>query len=122
MDTTTLRTFIALAQIKNFTKTAQQLFVAQSTVTNRIRDLEMELGVPLFIRSHKQVDLTPSGQKFLDYAQRCRTSSRHRRMPRKSASARPTPFTNVTSSAASAASSKRRRTYPCTSPSVIRRP
>lgn len=46
MDTTTLRTFIALAQIKNFTKTAQQLFVAQSTVTNRIRDLEMELGVP----------------------------------------------------------------------------
>lgn len=70
MDTTTLRTFIALAQIKNFTKTAQQLFVAQSTVTNRIRDLETELGVPLFIRSHKQVDLTPSGQKFLDYAQR----------------------------------------------------
>ena len=70
MDTTTLRTFIALAQIKNFTKTAQQLVVAQSTVTNRIRDLEMELGVPLFIRSHKQVDLTPSGQKFLDYAQR----------------------------------------------------
>ena len=70
MDTTTLRTFIALAQIKNFTKTAQQLFVAQSTVTNRIRDLEMGLGVPLFIRSHKQVDLTPSGQKFLSYAQR----------------------------------------------------
>ena len=64
MDTTTLRTFIALAQIKNFTKTAQQLFVAQSTVTNRIRDLEMELGVPLFIRSHKQVDLTASGQKI----------------------------------------------------------
>lgn len=69
MDTTTLRTFIMLAQIKNFTKTAQQLFVAQSTVTNRIRDLENELGVELFIRDHKQVDLTPSGQKFLDYAQ-----------------------------------------------------
>ena len=69
MDTTTLRTFITLAQIKNFTKTAQQLFVAQSTVTNRIRDLENELGVSLFIRNHKQVDLTPSGQKFLDYAQ-----------------------------------------------------
>lgn len=70
MDTTTLRTFIALAQIKNFTKTAQQLFVAQSTVTNRIRDLEEELGKPLFIRTHKQVELTPSGEKFLDYAQR----------------------------------------------------
>lgn len=70
MDTITLRTFIALAEIKNFTKTAQQLFVAQSTVTNRIRDLERELGTSLFIRNHKQVDLTPAGQKFLDYAQR----------------------------------------------------
>ena len=70
MDTTTLRTFITLAEIKNFTKTAQQLFVAQSTVTNRIRDLETELGVALFIRNHKQVDLTPAGLKFLEYAQR----------------------------------------------------
>ena len=65
MDTTTLRTFITLAEIKNFTKTAQQLFVAQSTVTNRIRDLETELGVALFIRNHKQVDLTPAGLKSL---------------------------------------------------------
>lgn len=70
MDTTTLRTFIALSQIKNFTKTAEQLFVAQSTVTNRIRDLEAELGVPLFVRTRKQVELTPSGQKFLSYAQK----------------------------------------------------
>lgn len=64
MDTTTLRTFIALAQIKNFTKTAQQLFVAQSTVTNRIRDLETELGKSLFVRNHKQVELTPAGGKI----------------------------------------------------------
>ncbi|MCH4167026.1 MAG: LysR family transcriptional regulator [Megasphaera sp.] len=70
MDTTTLRTFIALSQIKNFTKTAQQLFVAQSTVTNRIRDLEEELGTALFIRNRKQVGLTPAGQKFQSYAQR----------------------------------------------------
>jgi LysR family transcriptional repressor of citA len=70
MDTMTLRTFIALAQIKNFTKTAQQLFVAQSTVTNRIHDLEEEVGTPLFTRSRKQVDLTPAGQKFQVYAQR----------------------------------------------------
>ena len=39
MDTTTLRTFIALSQIKHFPNTAQQLFVAQSTGTNLIRDL-----------------------------------------------------------------------------------
>lgn len=70
MDTITLRTFIALAQIKNFTRTSEQLFVAQSTVTNRIRDLERELDKKLFIRTHKQVELTPEGEKFLDYAQR----------------------------------------------------
>ena len=70
MDTMTIRTFIALAEIRNFTKTAEQLFVAQSTVTNRIRDLEEELGKPLFIRNRKQIELTPAGEKFLDYAQR----------------------------------------------------
>ena len=70
MDTSTIRTFIALAQIKNFTKTAEQLFIAQSTVTNRIHDLETELGKPLFIRNHKQIELTPAGQKFMEYAQR----------------------------------------------------
>lgn len=70
MDTITLRTFIALAQIKNFTHTSEQLFVAQSTVTNRIRDLERELNKKLFIRTHKHVELTPEGEKFLDYAQR----------------------------------------------------
>ena len=57
MNTETLRTFIAAAQIKNFTKTAEHLFIAQSTVTNRILDLESEIGKPLFTRKHKQIDL-----------------------------------------------------------------
>lgn len=69
MDTSTLRTFIALSQIKNFTKTARQLYIAQSTVTNRIRDLEKELGVLLFTRNRKQIELTSAGEKFLPYAQ-----------------------------------------------------
>ena len=64
MDTSTLRTFIALSQIKNFTKTARQLYIAQSTVTNRIRDLEKELGVLLFTRNRKQVELTSAGENF----------------------------------------------------------
>jgi DNA-binding transcriptional LysR family regulator len=70
MDTTTIRTFLLLSQIKNFTRTANQMFVAQSTVTNRIRDLEVEVGTPLFTRNHKQIELTPGGQKFLEYAKR----------------------------------------------------
>ena len=43
MDIQTLKTFIALAETKSFTKTANKLFVAQSTVTNRITELEKEL-------------------------------------------------------------------------------
>lgn len=68
MDTVNLRTFLALSEILNFTQTAQRLFVAQSTVTNRIRELEQELGVKLFSRHKKQIELTAQGEKFRSYA------------------------------------------------------
>lgn len=70
MDTQTLRTFLLLAKLKNFTQTAEQLYVAQSTVTNRIADLETELGKSLFIRSKRSVTLTPEGLSFEQYAKR----------------------------------------------------
>lgn len=70
MDTQNLRTFILLSSLKNFTHTANQLFVAQSTVTNRIAELERELGKPLFIRNKKNLTLTEEGQIFLNYAKR----------------------------------------------------
>ena len=40
MDTQILKTFVILAKLRNFTKTADELFIAQSTVTNRITELE----------------------------------------------------------------------------------
>lgn len=43
MDIEALNTFLTLANTKNYTRTAAQLFVAQSTVTNRIHELEKEL-------------------------------------------------------------------------------
>lgn len=70
MDTQTLRTFLLLAKRKNFTQTAEQLFVAQSTVTNRIADLEAELGKSLFIRNKRNVTLTEEGIAFEQYARR----------------------------------------------------
>lgn len=70
MDTQTLKTFLLLAKLKNFTQTAEQLYVAQSTVTNRIADLEAELGTPLFVRSKRSVTLTPEGLSFEQYARR----------------------------------------------------
>ena len=91
MDTNTLRTFIALAQIKNFTKTAQQLFVAQSTVTNRIHDLETELGKELFVRTHKNTpnaSLTWKSRPFRIYK-----ALRH--MPKRFTSVRPIRFMSV---------------------------
>ncbi|MGN0379971.1 MAG: LysR family transcriptional regulator [Butyrivibrio sp.] len=68
MDIETLKTFLALAETKNFTRTANQIFVAQSTITNRINELEKELGVSLFVRNNRSVELTPEGEHFLIYA------------------------------------------------------
>ena len=70
MDTQHLKTFIQLSATRNFTQTAKLLFVAQSTVTNRINELEKALDKQLFVRDKKQVALTAEGQLFLGYAQR----------------------------------------------------
>ena len=59
MDIESIRTFLILADTKNYTKTADQLFVAQSTVTNRIMELERELGARLYERTNRRVFLTP---------------------------------------------------------------
>lgn len=70
MNTETLRTFLKLAEIRNYTQTASQLYVAQSTVTNRIFELENELGFSLFVRERKNLKLTMEGEHFFDYARR----------------------------------------------------
>ena len=70
MNSDMLKTFLQLADYKNYTQTANSLFVAQSTVTNRILELEAELGKPLFIRNKKQLQLTQEGEHFLSYAKR----------------------------------------------------
>ena len=70
MNTETLKTFVLLSEVKNYTQTANQLFVAQSTVTNRIQELELELGKQLIYRNHKGLTLTSEGLLFLDYARR----------------------------------------------------
>ncbi len=65
-----LRTFVILAELKNFTQTAAKQYIVQSTVTNRIAELEKELGVSLFIRNNKSVSLTEEGSHLLEYAKR----------------------------------------------------
>ncbi len=70
MNTEELKTFIFLSKVKNFTLVAEQLFIAQSTVTNRISELEKEVGKKLFLRGSKTVKLTEAGEIFLRYAER----------------------------------------------------
>lgn len=70
METQNLKTFLLLSKIKNFTQTAEQQFVAQSTVTNRIMELEKELGKKLFSRERNNLTLTKDGEIFLEYAKR----------------------------------------------------
>ena len=70
MNTEELKTFIFLSKVKNFTLAAEQMFIAQSTVTNRIGELEKEVGKRLFSRGSKTVTLTEEGKIFLKYAER----------------------------------------------------
>ncbi|MBR2341126.1 MAG: LysR family transcriptional regulator [Clostridia bacterium] len=70
MSTEELKTFIFLSKVKNFTLAAEQLKIAQSTVTNRISELEKEVGKQLFLRVSKTVKLTEEGEIFLRYAER----------------------------------------------------
>lgn len=70
MNSEELKTFVFLSKVKNFTLAAEQLFIAQSTVTNRINELEKEVGKRLFIRGSKTVKLTEAGEIFLRYAER----------------------------------------------------
>lgn len=68
MNTEFLKTFIALVQHRNFTKTAQEMLVTQSTISSRIKKLETEIGQNLFSRNKSNVELTSSGKVFLSYA------------------------------------------------------
>ena len=70
MNTESLRTFLLVAKLKNFTRVAEQLFIAQSTVTNRIAELERELAAKLLRRDTRNVALTEQGKAFCEYARR----------------------------------------------------
>ena len=65
-----LATFVKIAEVGSFTTAANQLGYAQSTVTTQIKQLEDELGCPLFERLGRYLKLTEEGRKLLDYAGR----------------------------------------------------
>ena len=70
MDAGDLAVFAAAAKTGGITRAAETLHTVQSNVTQRIRRLEAELGVPLFNRHARGVTLTSAGAQLLPYAER----------------------------------------------------
>lgn len=68
MDTVYIKEFIVLAEICNYSRAAEMLYISQSTLFNHIRSLETDIGVPLFARRGRRIVLSESGQIFLPYA------------------------------------------------------
>ena len=70
MDLRQLEMAIAVADNASFTRASQQLYVAQSAISRKIKLLEEELGEPIFKRVNKKIYVTPAGHTLLRYARR----------------------------------------------------
>jgi DNA-binding transcriptional LysR family regulator len=64
-----LKYIAALAEAGNFTRAAEQLFLSQPSLSKQIKDIEDEMGFPIFVRAREGVRTTPSGQMMVAYAQ-----------------------------------------------------
>src|ERR1700759_3790953 len=70
MDLSDLRIFTSVVREGGITRAAEKINPLQSNVTTRIRQLEEDLDVTLFIREGKRLHLAPAGQALLSYADR----------------------------------------------------
>ena len=70
MDISTLRTFLAVAQERSFSRAAAKVHRTQPAVSQAIRRLEIDLGEQLFDRSSKSGTLTDAGKVLHNYSQR----------------------------------------------------
>jgi len=70
MDFHDLSTFLTIVETESISLAAEKLFLSQSTISHRLKNLETELGVPLILRNKgiRAVALTPQGLEFLPLA------------------------------------------------------
>jgi DNA-binding transcriptional LysR family regulator len=72
-----VRYFLAVAEYLNFSKAAEQLHIAQPPLSRQIRQLEEALGVALFVRNNRRVELTKAGRAFLEEARKLVVQAGH---------------------------------------------
>ncbi|MCP5143032.1 MAG: LysR family transcriptional regulator [Chromatiales bacterium] len=70
MNLRDLRYVLAVAEFRHFGKAAEASFVSQPTLSGQIKKMEDELGVTIFERSNRSVEITPIGEQLLIYARR----------------------------------------------------
>lgn len=71
MELQQLRYVLAVAETRSFTRAAEQCFVVQSALSHQVAKLERELGLKLFARTSRRVELTQAGAAFLPAAREC---------------------------------------------------
>ncbi|OCQ50437.1 HTH-type transcriptional regulator CynR [Photorhabdus australis subsp. thailandensis] len=69
MDTELLKTFLEVSKTRHFGRAAESLYLTQSAVSFRIRQLENQLGVNLFTRHRNNIRLTAAGERLVPYAE-----------------------------------------------------
>ena len=68
MELRQLKYFVKVAETLSFSEASRILCITQSTLSQQVKQLETELGTPLFIRSSHNVTLTEAGEEMLPYA------------------------------------------------------
>src|SRR3569623_3840115 len=76
MELSDIKTFAAVARAGGITRAAEELNTVQSSVTQRVKALEAEIGTPLYERHSRGMALTGAGKRLLPYAQRMAALSR----------------------------------------------
>ncbi len=69
MDTDLLKTFMEVSRTRHFGRAAENLYLTQSAVSFRVRQLEDMLGVELFSRQRNNIQLTAAGEKLMPLAE-----------------------------------------------------
>ncbi|MBN3841901.1 LysR substrate-binding domain-containing protein [Burkholderia sp. Ac-20349] len=77
MELRHLRYFLAIAELNNLSRAAETMYVAQSTLSHALHQLEEELGAALFDRIGRSIRLTQAGRIFRDYAARACNEAMH---------------------------------------------